>query len=187
MRIAKTKLIDELSAVTEESLKTVTELKKLSLNELNFKKSSQDWSILECIQHLNLYGKYYLPEIERAMLNSSAVQTQEMYKSSFLGDYFVKSIIATNSKKMKAPDNMTPDKSNLSITTIEIFLKQLTKLKELLDQAKKVDLIKIKTSISLTKLVKLRLGDTLRFLVYHNERHVLQAERVHQKTVSYSE
>lgn len=41
-----------------------------------------------------------------------------------------------------------------------------------------MDLTKTKASISLTRLIKLRLGDTLRFFTYHIERHVLQAERI---------
>jgi len=48
----------------------------------------------------------------------------------------------------------------------------------LLIQAKAINLVKAKTPVSLTRLLKLRLGDTLRFLVYHIERHVLQAERI---------
>jgi hypothetical protein len=45
-------------------------------------------------------------------------------------------------------------------------------------KAQKVDLTKVKTAISLSKFIKLRLGDTLRFLVYHNERHILQAQGI---------
>ena len=36
---------------------------------------------------------------------------------------------------------------------------------------------KTKTAISISKLIKLRLGDTFRVLIYHNERHIKQAER----------
>lgn len=50
-------------------------------------------------------------------------------------------------------------------------------LRYLLELAKNADLVKVKTSISLTKLIKLRLGDTFRFLVNHIERHVLQAQQ----------
>ncbi|MGB3549023.1 MAG: hypothetical protein WBA17_18760 [Saprospiraceae bacterium] len=34
-----------------------------------------------------------------------------------------------------------------------------------------------KTAVSITKLIRLRLGDTLRVVVYHNQRHVAQALR----------
>lgn len=50
-------------------------------------------------------------------------------------------------------------------------------MQELLDQAQKINLSSVKTAISLTSLVKIKLGDTLRFMIYHNERHILQAEK----------
>ena len=78
---------------------------------------------------------------------------------------------------MKSPKDKNPANSALTITTIDRFLKQQERLKALLMQAKQVNLTKTKTSISISNLVKLRLGDTFRFLIYHIERHVKQAER----------
>jgi hypothetical protein len=48
----------------------------------------------------------------------------------------------------------------------------------LLDKAKNVSLGKTKTGISISKLIKLKLGDTFRFVIYHNIRHIEQAKRV---------
>jgi hypothetical protein len=36
--------------------------------------------------------------------------------------------------------------------------------------------VQIKTSISISSFIKLRLGDTLRLVVYHNWRHLIQAK-----------
>jgi hypothetical protein len=66
----------------------------------------------------------------------------------------------------------------LSITTLDRFLKQQELLKALLQQALEADITKIKTAISLSKFIKLRLGDTFRFYVYHIERHIAQAEKI---------
>jgi len=74
--------------------------------------------------------------------------------------------------------------SALNQSTLNQFVKQLDWLESLLVKAEKVDLIKVKTSISLTKLIKLRLGDTLGFLVYHNEKHILQAKGIKIKANS---
>jgi len=178
MKIEKSTLLEELTSMTGAALIAVKSFKNLSLEELNFKNNQEEWSILECIKHLNLYGAFYLPEIENCILNSNDYQGKSTYKSSFIGDFFVNSVKASNTKKVKAMKTMIPDQSNLSSVTIDQFIKQLEKLKSLLQQAEKMNLMKIKTAISLTKLFKLRLGDTLRFLVHHNERHILQAERL---------
>jgi hypothetical protein len=81
-------------------------------------------------------------------------------------------------KKMQSPKDKNPINSQLSVTTIDRFLKQQQLLASLLTQSKTINLTKTKTAISLSSLIKLRLGDTFRFLVYHIDRHIQQAERV---------
>ena len=79
---------------------------------------------------------------------------------------------------MKSPKDKNPVNSDLTATTLDRLLKQLELLKQLLNQSRKVNLIKAKTPISISKLIKLRLGDTFRFFTYHIERHIAQAQRV---------
>ena len=81
-------------------------------------------------------------------------------------------------KKMKSPKDKNPSASKLGPTTIQRFLKQQELLKKLLQQAETKDLTKSKTPISISKWIKLRLGDTLRFVVYHNQRHIAQANKI---------
>jgi hypothetical protein len=178
MKVNQKELISELNNLTDKAIGSVNQFKNLTLVQLNYKHSQNSWSVLECIEHLNLYGKFYLPEIEKVILLAQNVESNNNYKSSLLGDFFVNSIKAENKKKMKATLMMTPQGSELSYTSLDMFLKQLERLSYILKKCENKDLIKVKTSISLTKFLKLRLGDTLRFLVYHNERHILQAENV---------
>ncbi len=173
----KEKLLKELRTKTQEAKKEILRFKSLELEHLNYKSSPNSWSILECIEHLCRYGTFYLPEIERRMLGASEVEQHE-FKSGFIGNYFVNIINADSTKKMKATKEMDTTGSELTKSTLDQFIKQLDWLETLLIKAEKMDLTKIKTSISLTKLIKLRLGDTLRFLVHHNERHVRQALRI---------
>lgn len=183
MQIEKELLIKELLTLTEQAIKYAQEFKTLSERELNFKNNSTEWSILECVEHLNLYGDFYLPEIERTILESEQKFDNTIFKSSFIGNYFANLMKAKNGKikKMKTPKDKDPLNSSLSITTIDRQVKQLEKLKMLLVQSRTINLTKMKTAISLTKLIKLRLGDTLRFVVYHIERHILQAKNITTK------
>ena len=73
---------------------------------------------------------------------------------------------------------MNPIHSSLSKNTVTVFIDQQKQLLDLLDSAKEIDLNKVKTSISITTLIKLKLGDTFRFLIYHNKRHIVQAQKV---------
>lgn len=71
-----------------------------------------------------------------------------------------------------------PVNSQLTRAVLGRFVEQQKTLLDLLEQAREQDLSKVKTGISISKFIKLRLGDTFRILVYHNQRHIVQAKRV---------
>ncbi len=179
MQIQTNQLINELLTKTSESTDAAKKFQSLSEKELNFKNNENEWSILECIEHLNLYGDYYLVEIEKKMLAQKRNAPSGIFKSGIIGNYFANLMLVKDGqiKKMKSPKDKNPVNSELKITTIDRFLKHQERLESLLDQARYVNLTKTKTAISLTKMIQLRLGDTFRFFVYHIERHILQAKR----------
>lgn len=164
---------------TQLSSAAVSRFKFLDAEELRARKSPNEWNILECIEHLNRYGSFYLPEIETQILKQCPIVGDPIFKGGILGNYFVRSVSIGNwkPKKMKAPKEMDPLLANIDETVLLRFLKQQDRLLDLLDQAVDVDLVKTKTAISLTPYIRLRLGDTLRFMVAHIDRHVRQAAR----------
>ncbi len=175
MKIAAEKLITDLIESTRENLNQVEKFKECSDQALNYKKNASSWSILECIEHLNLYGDYYLPEMEDNIANSKHEATA-IFKSGILGNYFANQMLPKEGmKKMEAPKDKNPSGSQLEKSVIERFIKQQHKMLELLDKSRHVSLTKTKTAISISKLIKLRLGDTFRFVIYHNQRHLAQA------------
>lgn len=72
---------------------------------------------------------------------------------------------------------MNPFEKNLDQSVIDKFIKQQKELLDLLKLAESKNLTKIKTRISISKWIKLRLGDTFRVVIYHNFRHIKQAEK----------
>ena len=180
MQITKAQLIAEMLGLTEKSISAAKRFKTLNISILNFKKTVKQWSILECIEHLNLYGEFYLPEMQKQLLETKYKSNPHFFKSGIIGNYFAGLMKIKNGqiKKMKSPKDKNPKNSALTITTIDRFLKQQKQLKIILEQALTADICKIKTAISLSKFIKLRLGDTFRFYVYHVERHIIQAEKL---------
>lgn len=179
MKIKQGLLIEELINIIDHAILTAAKFRELPENDLNKKKDVNQWSVLECLEHLNLYGDFYLPEIEKQMLQAKKAGKDAVFKSGILGNYFANLMKVTDGKikKMKSPKDKNPVNSKLSVLTIDRFLKQSEKIKVLLQQATTADLTKTKASISISKMIKLRLGDTFRFYVYHIERHVLQAQK----------
>lgn len=182
MKIEAVLLIEDLARRTKEHLQHAEELRQLDFLELNWKESSETWSVLECLEHLNLYGDFYLPEIEKSISNSRFLQPTQFFKSGMLGNYFAQTMLPKEKlQKMKTFKDKNPSGSKLNLTVVDRFIEQQKKLLELLDKARQVDLTKTKTAISITRLIKLRLGDTLRVIVYHNQRHLVQADNVLNK------
>ncbi|MFT5618362.1 MAG: hypothetical protein ACI85I_001595 [Arenicella sp.] len=179
-------LIANLILKTERNLKNAEKLNQKGFTELNQKANSESWSALECLQHLNLYGDFYLPEVEQRM-KASKHKAQPMFKSSWLGNKFAE-ILKPREKlnKMPAPKDKNPVGSKLDKAVVERFITQQHKMLSLLEQAKSVNLQKTKASITLSKFIKLRLGDIFRVVIYHNERHLEQAFRAVGKEVLVS-
>lgn len=65
---------------------------------------------------------------------------------------------------MKTLKENNPLGSHLDKSVIDRFIDQQKDSLKLIDKSKNVNLSKTKTAISISKLIKLRLGDTFRFI-----------------------
>lgn len=178
MKIEKSKLLDSLKEMTNKHLKMVGELESMPASALLFRPSPDAWNVLECMEHLVRYGKFYIPEMEKR-LNKSSDENNPVFKSGLLGNKFAMMMLPnTRMKKIKTFKNMDPLNSRLDKSVLATLRQQLNALLRIMDQASKKNLNKIKTAISISAFIKLRLGDTLRVVIYHNERHMVQAKKI---------
>ena len=177
MKIDSQDLLSDLTALTRQHISMAEELQKHSFEDLSHRPAPGSWNVLECIQHLNLYGDYYLPEIEK-QIRESEHPWQEQFKSGFLGNYFAQSMLPKEKlNKMKTFRDKDPIETDLDVNVISEFIRQQQQMLELLRAAEKVDLGKTKTGTSISKFIKLKLGDSFRVVIYHNQRHLEQALR----------
>lgn len=177
MKIRSEQLINDLIEFNNLHRDLATAYLQLSLAQLNHKPTPESWSALECIEHLNRYGAFYLPEIKQR-LSANTKRASLFFKPGILGNYFANSMKPKEKlNKMKTFKNMNPVGSKLDKQVIATFIDQCNTLELALEQSRTHDLQKVKTAISISTLIKLRLGDTFRFFVYHNERHWQQAQR----------
>lgn len=176
-------LIDQTDAFLN---KAVSEWQMLPHRQFAYKASPEKWSANQCLMHLNSYGRYYLPKMEKAIEN--AIQQQQKpairFTAGWLGNYFTQMMLPKETgfpaKKMSAPKDHTPTSNEDSYAVIAEFIEQQEQLLRLLRKAKQVDLNKVRIPISIATFIKLKLGDVFLFLIAHNYRHILQAERALQ-------
>jgi hypothetical protein len=144
------------------------------------------WSILQVLDHLNFYNRWYLPKMEMA-INKSITQKKrppEFYKSGWLGAYFVKMIQpkpdGNLTSKMVAPKNAIPATILNSEKVLNEFSTHLAHLSNLLYLAMNTDISNTRVVTSLSSWVSLKTGDSFAFLIAHMERHFVQIVRIKQ-------
>jgi len=185
MEFKRIALIEALSSDVQTAINEASRFKTLTIKQLNAKETTEKWSILECLEHVNLYGDFYLKEIETRILSATPAKNATVFKSGIFGNYFANSMKpkadGTIPNKMKTFKDKNPSNSNLPITIIDRFIKQQRQMLTLLEQAKQVDLKKVKTGTTLP-IIKFRLGDTFRFVIYHINRHIVQAQKAEKNS-----
>ncbi len=176
-----TALLDELSSDVRTILVYTETLKSKSEAELNKPAVNGGWSAAQVLAHLNFYARYYLPEIEKGMSRMDRA-SNGFFKSGWFGNYFTKLMLPKADgrvkSKMKSPKNAVPANNPDARKELDTFIAYQHQLLNVLEIAKKSNLGKIKIATSLTKLIKLKLGDTFRFVIAHEQRHVEQMKRL---------
>ncbi|SFQ28559.1 DinB family protein [Hymenobacter arizonensis] len=176
--ITSTAFLAQLDQNLRQLLSTVqTELAPLELAQLNHKPAPTAWSILECLEHLNRYSRYYNPRFAQALAHARPSAEAEV-RYSWVGRKFIEMIAPTNPKKAKAFGYMNPSGSQLDRETLTEFCAHQQQLLALLAQARHTDLNRKAVPVEFLKLLKLRLGETFELQVLHEQRHVQQALRV---------
>ncbi len=172
------KFITALLEQTEKIIQEAEKLKTYDLNVFTWKEDEISWNILECLEHLNRYGNFYLPEIENKIKNADSSSEIE-FKSGLIGSYFAKSMLHNEKlNKMKTFKDKNPLNEKLDKTVVDQFIKQQFKLLDLLKQSRNVSLNKVKIKISISRLITLKLGDTFEFYINHIIRHLKQIEKI---------
>ncbi|MCF2493350.1 MULTISPECIES: DinB family protein [Dyadobacter] len=176
--VNKAELLRNLEDRVEEHISEAIALfQNLSNADLNKPSPTGGWSIAQCLDHLNSYGDFYLPHIEKNLLHAADGNTSE-FKSSWFGAYFTNMMDPeTGKKKYKAMTGHIPASDLNGPKVVGEFLRQQEALMDYIRKARNKDLGEINIPISISKLIRLRLGDVFQFLIAHNERHMQQAKR----------
>lgn len=171
-------LINQLQDDVKQIIAAASHLQTADTVKLNYSPDEGSWSVAQVLEHLNAYNRYYLPAIEKSMIHISK-DTSAWFIPGFWGNYFTKMMMPENvyevKSKMKASKNYIPDKGANVEAVFKEFYRHQNKLLQLMDVARRRNLNSIRIPISISKFVRLKLGDTFRFLIAHEQRHMMQA------------
>lgn len=171
-------LLNELITDVRRIIESAEFFQSSDQTKMAYSPDKEKWSVVQVLEHLNAYNRHYLPKIEKEI----SVVTQSnnpVFTPGYWGEKFTKMMKPSNvyqiKNKMKAMKAYTFS-NNLNIETVlNEFISHQDKLIKMLELAKSRDLNEIRIPITLTSLVKLKLGDIFRFLIAHEQRHMIQA------------
>lgn len=170
-------LIDLEQDVERHLAEAVRSYQNWTAEKLLEKPKDGGWSVAECLWHLNSYGDYYLPRIEKGLAHPSGANP--FFRSSLIGAWFTRLMKPRpGMTKFKAFKDHVPPPGIDPLQTVAEFIQQQEALLSLLRRAKSADLSAIRIGISIMPWFTLKLGDVFQFLVAHQERHMVQAARV---------
>jgi uncharacterized damage-inducible protein DinB len=171
-------LIDQLQADVRQLILSAEHLKQVDIIKLGLAPAEGKWSVAQCLEHLNAYNRYYLPAIEKATTPVPR-ELNAWFIPGYWGEKFTKMMRPSNvyevKNKMKSPKGYTPERTLNVEAVFKEFFEHQQRLLRLLDVSRKRNLSTIRIPISISRFIRLKLGDTFRFLIAHEQRHMIQA------------
>ena len=156
----------------------------LSEAQLNRRPSPSRWSAGQCLEHLNIVGGHYLPEMRARLARAQAAGSRPAgsVKHGLVGARLVAAMRAPTTgpdgKPRTSPQRYAPTGHRLTRTVAEVFSRQLDELLRLALLARQVNANAVRVPSPLLPLLRLRLTDTFELLLAHIQRHIRQAEAV---------
>ena len=180
----QTRLITVLDTVARE-------FAHLSDAQLRLRPAPGSWSVVECLQHLNLAERYYVRQLQHKTDRLGLVQhnpTDQTIESDWVGRLTLKFLDPKSKTKVPAPGIVRPrTASDLNPADVmSQFLELHTLQRDLLNKLTYLDWNSEKVPTMYGNWLKMRLGDVVRMLVVHTERHIQQALRAKGEIATFA-
>jgi hypothetical protein len=170
--------IDIILKDAEEIPLKASEFKDYPDEVFNYKTSG--WSAAECFEHLLKMNQSYIPIFDD-ILKLYTDSAGKEFKNSFVGKYLIKSIHPDASLKVKTFAGFMPGRADLSKSIIDDYLRQHFVIKGYIEKFRNFDIRNIKIKSPMSSFVKYNLGDACRIIIFHDLRHLKQADRAVKK------
>ncbi|GAB3756229.1 DinB family protein [Spirosoma pomorum] len=173
-------------------LDTITrEFRSLPEEQLRYKPAPDRWSILECLQHLNLAERFYIRNLQHKVDRLGVIQTSpsdQALVAGWVGKAMLYMVDPQTKIKLPAPGILRPRRaSELDPTDVlNQFVELQTLLRDLLNKAVYLDWNQESMSTLFGNWLTIRLGDAMLMLVAHTERHINQAIRVKSEMSTFT-
>jgi hypothetical protein len=169
------RLISELYAADERA---TTVAKTLTPQQLNWKARPDEWSVGQCLEHLRIANDVYLRAISNSLVGHPASVVQEIAPGWF-GRWFIRNHIAPSpeTRRGHAPRAIAPS-AEVDSNILDRFLRSNHDAREVIHNARNYDVNRIRFKNPFVPLIRFTIGTGFEILSKHQQRHLLQAERI---------
>lgn len=152
---------------------------KLSHTQFNWKPGSHQWSVGQCLDHLNVSHGKYLRSIRRALNDALPRGEAQLIRSTLLGKLYRWLLEPPVRKRLPSPKNFVPPADEREVQTVlEEFRKTHRELIAEIRRSSETDLNRVTVSSPVSKRLRLNLYDAFGTLAAHGRRHLWQSGRV---------
>ena len=152
------------------------------LNEEQFlwRPATGRWSVGECIEHLNITHRQWLPMMETASREgrSRGAIDQGPYAYGFFSRLFLRLVQPPARLKVKTPAPFRPQARLEKERVMEEFVEFHERAARIIRESNGVDLAKVRVPSAFSHRIRYPLGMGFWILTAHDRRHILQARNV---------
>jgi len=154
----------------------------LSEKQFTWRPAKDAWSIQECLAHLVMVGQTEVRLVEAAIQSgrSQGITGNGPFRYGWLERTILRQTEPPARRKFSSPRRFRPVHGQPVTAILPTFLHVQQQFAALAEQAKGLDLARIKVPTPMSRLLKFSLGITLAQAAAHERRHLLQARAVRE-------
>jgi DinB family protein len=153
----------------------------LTEQQFNWAPGDGKWTVGQCLEHLNITHKKWLPDIEQAvkLARENGITGSGPYTYGYFSRLFLR-ILEPPVKRLKAgaPASFQPEKQLDRDEVVGRYLDHHERLTKILEDADGLNLSKVKVRSAFSNMIKYQLGMAFWIILAHDRRHIWQARQV---------
>lgn len=150
----------------------------LSDEQLNWKPSSTEWSMAQCLEHLAITSKQFDRYFSRALERGRKAPDSLRYRPTAVGGWLARRVNPIGGRNFPAPKVFRPSEGSHIEGALNLFLNQQETFINFVERTKGIDYNRTRVRSPVTPLMRYSLADAFVVTVFHGRRHLGQAERV---------
>jgi len=154
----------------------------LSEKQFTWRPKPDAWSIQECLAHLVMVGQTEVRLVEAAIANarSRGITGNGPFRYGWLERTILRQTEPPTRRRFASPRRFRPVHGQPVTAILPTFLHVQRQFAALAEQAKGLDLARVKVPTPMSRLLKFSLGITLAQAAAHERRHLEQARAVRE-------